>query len=186
MVFVHAHDIGSDDDILQRITQEVAHHSNVASLWQFDQDGDVGAMAPQGVMRRVPDPFPTVNFPVWRYFDPIGVELVTLMAKPLGCELPHATVLTALDQELAFFEAIPKRGRQTIGLRNRNRESFGKVVLSCCVCVHRVASDPRSKLLAGVTIGPPMTNATSWRRAWRVEVPRICLAASTTSSNPCT
>ena len=60
----------------------------------------------------------------------------------------------------------------------------GKIGRRRCV-VHSVAPEPRRRLLAGVTIGPPITIATSFRLTWLADWPRIWRTASITNSKPC-
>ncbi len=83
-----------------------------------------------------------------------------------------------LHEQPAFAQTCPVRGRQAVGLNHRNGKAWWKMRVR--FPAHSVASEPRRRLLTGVTIGPPMTMATSFRFTWFVDVPRTWRTASST------
>src|ERR1700754_4043838 len=97
---------------------------------------------------------------------------MAMMAKPFGSELPGAAMRTALHQQALLLQPRPVRRRQSVGLGHRDRQARGQIGRARCV-VHSVAPEPRRRLLAGVTIGPPITIATSFRLTWLTDWPRI-------------
>src|ERR1700739_1307974 len=153
-------------------------------MWQFDKHGKVGTVLPERRMRGMPDPLPAEDAAARCDLDPFGVEGVTAMAEPLRSELPSLTMAAALHQEPALTQSLPVRRRQPVGLGPRNGQAPGKIGGPWFVA-HNVAPEPRRRSLTGVTIGPPITRATSLRCTWLVEVPRTWRTASSTSSKPC-
>src|ERR1700761_8764581 len=136
-------------------------------------------MLPQRRMRRMPDTFPTEDAAARLDLGPLGIECVAMVTEPFGTELPAAATDAALHQKPIVAQSLPIRRGQTIGLGYRNWQTRGKIGRTC-TAAHSVASDPSRRLLTGVTIGPPMTMATSLRLTWLVDVPRTCRTASST------
>jgi len=86
------------------------------------------------------------------------------------------------DQQLAAAGARPVGRVEPVGLRDRRRQARRQVGRGR----HQsVASLPRIRLDTGVTIGPEITMDTYAAGTWLVDSPRICRAASMTSSRPC-
>jgi hypothetical protein len=152
---------------------------------QFDEDRKVRTMLPECRVRRMPDALPAKNAAARLDLDPLGIKGMAAMTEPFGSELPGLATRAALQQESVFTQACPVRRGKTIGLGDWNRKAFGKISWTR-LAAYNTASEPRMRLLTGVTIGPPITMATSLRSTWLVETPRTWRTASSTSSKPCT
>src|SRR5437879_4688047 len=162
MMLKDADDIVSNCHRLHRISQQISHHSHIPGMRKFYKNRQMGSVFPQRRMGWVPDALPTED-PAARFdFDPVGVEGMAAMAEPFGAELPSLAVTAALDHEPAFAQPRPVGRRQTVGFGDRNRQTVGKIARAP-PARHSVASEPRMRLEAGVTIGPPITMATSLR-----------------------
>jgi len=101
---------------------------------------------------------------------------VAAVAQVLAAELPGAAG-AALHAQHALAQALPVRCVDAF-LVERRGQAFREMG-------HSAASDPTTRLLTGLTSGPPMTRLVSWRRARAVLSPRTCRTASMTSSKPC-
>src|SRR6516165_9577284 len=135
-------------------------------------------------VRGMPDALPAKNATAWLDFGPLWIEGMAAMTEPFRSELPDKTMGAALHQKPALAQSGPVRRRQTIGLGDRNWQPRRKIG-SARLAAHSTASEPSSRLLTGVTIGPPITKATSLRLTWFFDVSRTGRAASSTSSRPC-
>src|SRR5579871_1826057 len=184
MMLEHAFDIASDCNSLQGIAEQVSDHANATSVRQLDEHGEVGTVLAQRCVRRMPDPLPTEDAAARRDLGPLGVEGMAAVTQPFRAELPRPAMRAALHQEAVLAQPRPIGRRQAVRLGHRDRQA-GRKIRSAGLVLHSVASEPSRRLLTGVTIGPPMTMATSLRLAWLVDVPRTCRTASSTSSNPC-
>ncbi len=169
MVFKDPFNCNVNFNGLRGIPQQVAYHPDVAGMWQLNKYSYVRSMRLKGSVSRMPDALPTENAASRFDFRPLRVEGVASMTKPLRTELPCLTVGASLDEQPPFTKARPVRRRQVIGLRHGNWQTCRKTTRSP---IHNIASEPRRRLLAGVTMGPPITIATSFRFTWLVEVPR--------------
>src|ERR1700744_1960646 len=118
----------------------------------------------------MPDTLPTEDASARFDLGPLGIERVTAMTKPLRSELPGPAMGAALHHQSIVAQAFPIRRRQAVRFGDRNGQARRKIRVRCVA--HSVASEPRRRLLAGVTIGSPITMATSLRGTWLVEVPR--------------
>jgi hypothetical protein len=98
MVFKDTFNCATNFNRLCRVSQQVAHHPDVAGVWQLNKYGYVGSMRPKGSMRWMPDTLPTENVATRFNFRPLRVEGVASMTKPLRTELPCLTVGASLDQ----------------------------------------------------------------------------------------
>src|SRR5882672_1162027 len=112
-------------------------------------------MLPERGVGRMPDTLPTEDAALRFDLRPFGIKRVTPVAKPLRTELPVAAAAATLHQKPVSAQSRPVRRGQAIRLSHRNwqpRREIGSLHLA----VHSTASEPRSKLLTGVTIGPPI------------------------------
>ena len=53
-MFEYTFHAGTDGDGLRRFAEEIAHHTHVSGVRQFDQDRKIRAMLAQSVVRRTP------------------------------------------------------------------------------------------------------------------------------------
>lgn len=162
MMLKEARNFCSNGDVLHRIAQEIADHADAVGMREFNQDGDVGTMTPQDGVRRMPNAFPAENAAAGLDLDPIGIERMAAVTKPFRSELPRPTMPAALHEQPIVAQPGPIRRRQAIRFGHGNRQAGGKTTRFDSV-VHSTALEPRRRLLTGVTIGPPMTMATSFR-----------------------
>ena len=184
MMFEHTVDIRPDRDVLHRIAQEVSDHADKTCLRQLDKDRDVRAMLFERRVRGMPDPLPTEDAAPRFDLDPFRIEGMAAVTQPLRPELPRLAMAAALHKQPVMAQSGPVRSRQPIRLGHRDWKA-GRKIGRTWITAHSVASEPRRRLLTGVTIGPPITMATSLRGAWLVELPRTWRTASSTSSKPC-
>jgi hypothetical protein len=150
-----------DGDRLHGIAKQIAHYANTAGVRQLDEHGEVRTVLPEGCVRGMPDPLPTENMSARFDLGSRGVEGVAMMAEPLRTELPAATPPAALHQKPVLTQSLPIRCGQAIGLGHRNGQSSRQIIAH--LVAHSAASEPSRRLLTGVTIGPPITMATSLR-----------------------
>src|SRR5262249_34171893 len=141
-------------------------------------------MLPEYRVGGMPDTLPAEDTAARFDLRPFGIKRVAVMTEPFGTKLPGAAMGAALHQQLVLAQSRPIGRGQPIGFRHWNRQPLRKISQTC-LAAHNVASEPRRRLLTGVTIGPPITMATSFRFTWLVDVPRTCRTASSTSSRPC-
>ena len=96
MVFEYTGHLSADCDLLVRVADKVAYHTDVVGVGKFDEDYDVGALFSQGWMHRVPDTFVAVDVADgWELFEFDGITQ-TMVADPFGAPLPFAAGGAAL------------------------------------------------------------------------------------------
>ena len=147
---------------------------------QFDQHGDIRAVAVQRRMHRMMRALVAVDAPLPCHLLPGQVERMAAVADPLRPPLPGAAAAAFLNPQLALAAWLPNTARSAHRRVVGSRQAFGQIGVA-----HSTASEPRMRELTGVTIGPPMMIAASLRFTWLIAVPRICRTASITSSSPC-
>jgi len=155
----------ANEDVLQRIAQQVADKAYVACMRQLYKHGNIGTMIFQRLMGRMPDALPTV-YPSRRLdIFPCRIEFMALMAQPFRTELPGPAMDAPLYSQPAVTQSRPEWLGEAVALRRRDWQAGRQIKGICCLLAHSTVSEPNNKSLAGVTIGPPMTNATSLRAA---------------------
>ena len=110
-------------------------------------------------MHCVPDALPAVDASFRPYLFPSEIEAMTGMADPFRTPLPDPAAATSLDQQPPSLESIPIGFAEPVPLGARDRKPCGEVVFG--MLGHRVASEPRMRLLTGVTMGPAIIMAMS-------------------------
>src|SRR5262245_52916799 len=118
-------------------------------------------MPPERRVGGMPDTLPAIDAAARFDLRPFRIKRVAAMTEPFGAELPGATTGAALHQQLVLAQSRPIGRRQPIGFSHRNRQPL-REISRICLAAHNVASEPRRRLLTGVTIGPPITIATSF------------------------
>ena len=101
-------------DRLHRIADEVADHTHVLVVRQFDQDDEVRAAVLQRRMDGVPDAFPGVDASVALNLAPAEIEAVTDVAHPLRTELGPIARVAVLDEQLVPLETFPVLGVEPV------------------------------------------------------------------------
>jgi hypothetical protein len=73
MMLEHAFNVGSNNNFLHRIAQQVAYHAHAIGVRQLNKHGDVRTVVSERRVRWMPDPFPTEDAAVRLDFSPFGV-----------------------------------------------------------------------------------------------------------------
>lgn len=101
MMFEDAFDLCADMNLLQRIAEQVAKHTQVACMRQFDNHREIGQVVFQCRVGGVPHPFPAIDHTTRRDAYPGWVPSMAVMAQMFAAKLPSATA-TALYKQLAL------------------------------------------------------------------------------------
>jgi hypothetical protein len=97
VVFPNDFYVITDLNFLLGVAHEIAHHTHLARVRQFNQDDEIGSLVLQRPMHRMPHSFKGVHFPSPRTLMPSEFAGAAVMADPLRAELKGSTRLTALD-----------------------------------------------------------------------------------------
>jgi hypothetical protein len=98
MMLEHAFNVGSDNNFLPRIAQQIAHHAYASGVRQLNKHSDVRTVISERRVRRMPDPLPTEDAAARLDFGPFGVKRVTAMTEPFRTELPCPAMAAPLYQ----------------------------------------------------------------------------------------
>ena len=74
MMLENAFNLRPDNDILHRISEEVAYHTYLARLGKLHKHSEVCSVLFQGCVRWMPNAFPTKNSPPWFDLCPCRIK----------------------------------------------------------------------------------------------------------------
>ena len=151
----HAAHRRADRRMLQTRTEQIADEADVGRRVQFDQNDEIRRGLRKHGLRGLPDARPRIDSALRRDLDPVELESVTGRADIFGSPLPGAAMPALLYPQFVAQQALPERRGRSLPVWNRNGQARREIG------GHRVASDPSSSELVGVTIGPDTISATS-------------------------